>query len=201
MLPTDLIHYRRNLPHRLPPGETLFITFRLANSLPRVVIEKLKAEWEHLREKAEDAEQTYALQKRYFGRYDTLLDRADSGPTWLRQPPVAALVQQALHHYNGRAYLLVCYCLMANHVHLVVTLPDEAPPLARTLQSIKSYTARQANILLNRQGQFWQRESYDHTIRDTAEMERIIHYVLENPVKAGLTNDWQSWPYIYWCEL
>lgn len=201
MLPTDLTHYRRNLPHRLPPGETLFITFRLAGSLPREVVDKLRTEWEAVQEKAEDMEQSYAYQKRYFGRFDTLLDQADSGPTWLWEPDIAAIVQRALHFYDDAAYLLVCYCLMPNHVHLVITLPDGAPPLARTLQKINGYSGHQANILLGRQGQFWQRESYDHIVRNTTEMERIIHYVLENPVKAGFIDDWQIWPYTYWCEL
>jgi hypothetical protein len=77
-----------------------------------------------------------------------------------------------------------------------VTLPDNAPLLARTLQHLKGYTAQQANRLLQRTGRFWHRESYDHIVRDVGEMERIISYVLENPVKAGLTTDWQLWPHI-----
>lgn len=162
-------------------------------------MEKLRAELENARQNAVSAE-SYAHQKRYFGRFDVYLDKAETGPTWLRQPLVAKLVQQALHHYDGHAYHLVCYCLMANHVHVVVTLPDDAPLLARTLQKIKSYTALEANKLLGRSGQFWQRESYDHVVRDADEMQRIIRYVLENPVTAGLTDDWQRWPYSYWHE-
>jgi putative transposase len=194
MLGTDLPHYRRNLPHRLPPGENLFITFRLADSLPRIVLEKLRAEWEVSANPAEEAEQTYARQKRYFGRFDALLDKAATGPLWLQEPLVAAVVKEALHFHDGKKYLLVCYCVMPNHVHLVVTLPDNAPPLAQSLQSIKSYTATKANKLLNRAGQFWQRESYDHIVRDAEEMKRVVSYVLEDPIKAGLTTDWQLWP-------
>jgi len=61
------------------------------------------------------------------------------------------------------------------------------------MQSIKRHTARQANLYLKRQGTFWQAESYDHVIRDEAEWQRIIHYVLYNPVKAGLVAEWQAW--------
>ena len=184
----------------MPPGENLFITFRLADSLPRIVLEKLRAEWEVSANPAEEAEQTYAHQKRYFGRFDALFDKAATGPLWLQEPLVAVVVKEALHFHDGKKYLLVCYCVMPNHVHLVVTLPDHAPPLAQSLQSIKSYTATKANKLLNRTGQFWQRESYDHIVRDAEEMKRMISYVLENPVKASLATDWQLWPHTYWHE-
>ncbi|WRQ31308.1 transposase [Hymenobacter sp. GOD-10R] len=200
MLDTDLTYYRRNLPHRLPPGVNLFITFRLAGSLPRAVLDNLRTEWEQL-DKQHSMEDSYARQKRYFGRFDKLLDQASIGPTWLDEPTVAGVVAEALHYYDDCGYHLVCYCIMPNHVHLVATLPDASLPLLRTLQSIKSYSATKCNALLGRSGQFWQRESYDHLIRDAGEMERIISYVLENPVKARLTDDWQLWPHTYWHEL
>ncbi|AIZ64335.1 hypothetical protein PK28_12765 [Hymenobacter sp. DG25B] len=200
MASSDLIQYRRNLPHILPPGTNLFITFRLADSLPRVVLDQLRDEWNLLSQEDADESEAYARQKRYFGRFDHLLDQADHGPIWLSEPTVAEAVREALHYYDDRAYRLICYCVMPNHVHLVITLPDDAQPLARTLQSIKSYTAAKANLLLQRTGQFWQRESYDHLVRDAAEMERVISYVLENPVKAGLVDDWQIWPHSYWKE-
>ena len=177
----------------------MFITFRLADSLPLEVIEQLRATFETADE-TEDEEEKYARQRRYFGRFDKQLDGATTGPFWLRQPALAQLVQQALHFYDGKQYTLVCYCIMANHVHLVVTLPEEAQPLAHTLQALKGYTANLGNQLLGRKGQFWQRESYDHLIRSTFELERVIAYVVNNPVKASLVEDWQQWPYTYWAQ-
>ena len=85
---------------------------------------------------------------------------------------------------------------MPNHVHLVVALPDDAPPLVKTLQLLKGYSSFQANKLLGLSGKFWQAESYDHVVRP-GELDRIISYVLENPVKARLVNEWQKWPYSY----
>ncbi|AYA35874.1 hypothetical protein D3Y59_01705 [Hymenobacter oligotrophus] len=195
----ELIYYERNLSHRLPPGEAIFLTFRLAGSSPKVALEKLKAEQELAnRQAAETDIHTYALQKRYFARFDAILDEARFGPQWLREPTVAAVVQAAIHHYHTRAYELVCYCLMPNHVHLLVALPSDAPPLIRTLQHLKGYTAQQANRILQRTGQFWQRETYDHVVRNAGEMQRIVAYVLQYPVKAGLVTEWQQWPYSYW---
>jgi putative transposase len=65
------------------------------------------------------------------------------------------------------------------------------------MQSLKRHTARQANILLGRKGAFWQDESYDRVIRDHDEYIRIVHYVLENPVKARLVSKWDDWKGTY----
>ena len=90
---------------------------------------------------------------------------------------------------------------MPNHVHLVCTslLQEDGTwrPLYRILQSLKRHTARRANEILDRRGSFWQAESYDHVARDSAELERIVQYVIDNPVKAGLVSEWESWPWTY----
>ncbi|MBF9223056.1 hypothetical protein I2H31_18280 [Hymenobacter sp. BT662] len=73
---------------------------------------------------------------------------------------------------------------------------EEAPPLVKTLQRLKSYTATRANKVLGRTGAFWQAESYDHVVRN-GELERVLAYVVENPVKAGFVEDWEQWPHTY----
>ncbi|KUG08018.1 REP-associated tyrosine transposase [Solirubrum puertoriconensis] len=196
-------HYERNLPHRLPPGESIFITFRLAGTLPRTVVESLRAQLQRVEqvEKRSDAEESSVRRKRYFKHFDQMLDQAPTGPLWLQRPDIAETVRTAIHHFDSRSYDLICYCLMPNHVHLLVHVPEQAPPLIQTLRELKGRTARQANLLLGREGAFWQPESYDHVVRNGEEMQRIIAYVLENPVKAGLVADWQKWPYSYWRDL
>ena len=69
--------------------------------------------------------------------------------------------------------------------------------LASIMQSLKGWTARQCNLALNRRGQFWQHESFDHVIRNQAEWERVVNYVVSNPVKAGLVKDWEIWKWSY----
>jgi putative transposase len=195
---SDLINYERNLPHRLPPGEVVFLTFRLAGSLPRTVVEQLQAESDLARQRFEaEPAQLHAAQKRYFGRFDAQLNKGDYGPVYLRQAAIAGLVAESLRYFDGTGYDLRCYCIMPNHVHMAVRILEEAPPLVKTLQRLKSYTATQANKLLGRTGAFWQAESYDHVVRK-GELERVVAYVLENPVKAGLVEEWEKWPYTYW---
>jgi len=104
------------------------------------------------------------------------LDTAQSGPMFLRQEEIASFVLASLH--RG--------VIMANHVHgLLFPL---VPP-SRLLQSLKGATAREANRVLGRTGEpFWQRESYDHWVRDEREWTQIAAYIENNPVKAGLVS-------------
>ena len=116
---------------------------------------------------------------------DRRLDTTRSGPVFLRQEPIAALVTEALFRGVGLGhYQLGAFVVMANHVH-VLMLPLIPP--SDLLKSLKGCTAREANRLLRRTGEtFWQRESYDHWVRDEAEWSRIAAYVEGNPVRAGL---------------
>jgi putative transposase len=120
---------------------------------------------------------------------DRYLDTARGGPLYLSQEPVARLVQASIHYgaHQLKYYDLHAYVIMSNHVHLLV-LPREAP--SRFLQTLKGYTAREANRLLERTGQpFWQSESFDHWVRDEKQGKRIKAYIENNPVKAGLVTE------------
>ncbi len=199
--------YRRNLPHIQPPGATFFVTFRLTGSIPAKVLallhaeaQRLHSELERLPASSERAERQYQEERRFFGKWDALLDRGQ-GPDWLRQSEIARLVAQALHYSDGQHYELLGFCIMPNHVHVVLTpllkTDDAYYPLAGIMHSIKGFTARGANRLLGRSGAFWLHESYDHCVRDEAELNRIITYMVNNPVKAGLVTEWQAWPWTY----
>ena len=65
------------------------------------------------------------------------------------------------------------------------------------LQGIKGYTSREINKILNKKGSFWQDESFDRLIRDDKELFNTIKYVLQNPVSAGLVDDWENWEHSY----
>ena len=87
---------------------------------------------------------------------------------------------------------------MPNHVHILIQ-PVINPKngkyfeLEKIMHSIKSFTGNEANKILNREGRFWQHESYDHIIRSKAEFYRIWNYINYNPVKAGLCDKEDGW--------
>ena len=69
--------------------------------------------------------------------------------------------------------------------------------LSTIMHSHKRHTVRQSNRILDREGQFWHHESFDHYVRNTAELERIRHYVITDPIRSGLVEHWEEWPWSY----
>jgi putative transposase len=208
----ESVHYhRRNLPHFYPEGAKFFITFRLYNSIPKIFLEQLKANYEakvaEIIGKKPLAEQAQLIdneQKRHFAVYDTFLDKIETVNHYLRQLMVAEIVKEALHHRDGKLYDLLAYCVMSNHIHLVIdtAIQLEKPDipyqnLDKIIGGLKSFTANQANKLLGKKGHFWQAESYDRVIRNQKELENVIRYVLNNPVKAGIVENWADYPHSY----
>lgn len=202
------LFYRRHLPHYQPSGATLFVTFRLAGSIPAETMRQLLAEAEGIEailaaiaDPQERAQRAYLEQRRLFGKWDTALDAAHTGSFWLHDPRIASLVAESIHYRAGRIYELDTFCVMPNHVHLVYTplIKEDGSyqAMSTIMHSLKLYTSRRVNLLLEREGDFWQHENYDHVIRDEAERQRIILYVINNPVKAGLVHHWQEWPWTY----
>jgi len=195
------IFYHRNLPHWHPAGSSIFLTWRLTGSLPQVVLRQLRSLREQMskRKAILDSGWTTDVQimeyKRFFARVDAILDRATTGPLWLKQIDVANLVQQALLERYARLYKLWSYVVMANHIHVFLKPKDETT-IASITKHLKGFTAREANRILGRTGQtFWQDEVFDHWCRDRAEFVRIVRYIENNPVKAGLVKQPKDWPW------
>jgi REP element-mobilizing transposase RayT len=119
------------------------------------------------------------------------------GDCWLKESSVAGMVKESIAYFDGSRYVSHALCIMPNHVHWILTpLSSEADSaLSSIMHSIKSYTAHQADKILKRKGSFWSREYYDHLIRSSEQFGRLLIYVLENPVKAGLCQRWDQWPW------
>jgi REP element-mobilizing transposase RayT len=126
-------------------------------------------------------------------RVERYLD-AGHGACWLRRPEIAGLVENALLHFDGARYRLIGWVLMPNHLHLLVET-REGFGLHGIVQSWKSFTARQANALLQRSGPFWARDYFDRYIRDDQHLSAVLHYIDRNPVQAGLVAAVGDWPH------
>lgn len=193
------IRSRGHLPHWEIEGGTYFVTFRLTDSLPQQVLDSLAFERQDIVKTAKQqgreltAAEERKLAELYSERVETALD-AGSGAAQLPDPGVADMVAGALQHFGGERYRLIAWVVMPNHVH-VVFRPAPGYSLEKILHSWKSFTSKEANKILGKSGEFWQRESYDHLVRDTQDLERIVRYVIENPVKANLKN----WRWV-WCS-
>jgi REP element-mobilizing transposase RayT len=191
--------YKRRLPHIQIAGATYFITFRLANSLPLEALDRLAEERQKINQLPQS--QKEAAHQAWFSKYDDYLDHALSGDLHLKNPQIADMVADSIRFREEKTYDLISYCIMFNHVHLVCTpLLKEKEiyfGLAEILHSLKRHTAQEANKILQRNGAFWQDESYDHFIRNESELERTVKYVLYNPVKANLVKEPTDWKWSY----
>jgi REP element-mobilizing transposase RayT len=103
-------------------------------------------------------------------------------------------VEDAFLYYDGERYRLLCWVVMPNHVHLLVETNSDHP-LPNVIQAWKSCTSKRANRLLERTGTFWARDYFDRYIRDDQHLQAVVRYIENNPVKAGLVDRPEAWPF------
>jgi putative transposase len=111
-------------------------------------------------------------------------------------PGTAAVVFEALRWQDQKGKIILdAAVLMPDHLHFVAEL--KAGSLPGLMHSLKSYTAKQINAFLNRQGQLWQDQDHDHAIRKDEDLNGVVLYMLNNPVRAGLAEEFHHYPFWY----
>jgi menaquinone-specific isochorismate synthase/putative DNA methylase len=161
------VHQRRRLPHWHARSGLYLLTFRLADSLPAAVLERMKPDPAQRRIEIEEA-----LDLGY-------------GQAHLARPEAVNIVRGALEFFDRERYSLVCWTVMSNHVHVIFGLRGEHT-IDSVVASWKRYTAREINELLGRRGRLWQEEYFETLIRSAQHLTTATEYVLANPAKAGL---------------
>jgi REP element-mobilizing transposase RayT len=128
-----------------------------------------------------------------FGRrqIEEELDRGH-GSCALGHPIVLGYLRASFQRWNLKRYRLLAWCVMPNHVHVVVRLYTSRS-LDRVVEEWKTRASKAARSELHFKGTFWKREYYQHAIRDGAELDRALHYVLENPARAGISRRDCTW--------
>lgn len=173
-------HQRGYLPHCDYPGLVQFVTFRLKDSMPAV----RKGEWEHLLSIEDERAKRIQL--------ENYLDRG-VGDCHLRDERAAAVTEETLLHSHNQSYELLAWCVMPNHVHMLVHLWQT--PLCKILQSWKSYSAAQINKSLRRSGALWEPDYWDTFMRDEEQERTAIRYIENNPVQAKLCRVAAEWSF------
>jgi REP element-mobilizing transposase RayT len=177
-LPRVEPQWRGDLPHLYKAGCTYFVTFCLADAVPGQVIRETMVE--------EDLDPEEIA--RHFD-IDPWL-----GSCILKQPEIASIVESSMLHFQGDRYALSAWSVMPSHVHGVVT-PNADHTLSDILHSWKSFSAHEINRELKRTGKIWEKESFDHLVRDERAFEQFARYTEENPVVAGLCGSPEEWPF------
>ena len=194
----------RSLPHRFDTDKPIFITYRLKFTLPKNLIRTVnekKSRWFRDLKSLDEHEQGLKLQEQdiiFFRWYDELIANHADMPDMLKKREIRDIVIEALRFHDGLRYTLLAYCVMPNHVHAlihpIIQESGDIYPIAHVTYTWKRYTANRINKLMDRRGSLWQQESYDRMIRDETELANTFEYIIQNPVKAGLVENWQDWP-------
>lgn len=168
----------KSLPHFDSAGTQQFISYHLADSMPA----ERRSEWKAFIHLENDQEKHRKLQ--------AYLDRG-LGMCPLRNPRITEMVQDNLWHRDGINYRLHAWVIMPNHIHVLLEVWQI--PMGKILRCWKSYTAKASNHLLGQKGTFWAADYFDRYIRDEDHYARVVHYIENNPVKAGLVKTPEEW--------
>jgi adenine-specific DNA methylase/REP element-mobilizing transposase RayT len=105
-------------------------------------------------------------------------------------------VLSAIRHLDSKRIALDAAVVMPDHAHAMFRITDGSK-LGEVLHSIKSFSANQINKLLNRTGAFWLDENFDHIVRQAAEWDEKFEYIRQNPVKKGLADALEAYPFLH----
>ncbi len=193
----SITKHERHLPHWQQGDVPCFVTWRLADALPQAKLRLWRYEREawivaHPKPWDEPTEDTF--HRRFSDKIDQWLDQG-MGSCALRNPQASRSTAETLLHFNQQRYRMIALVVMPNHVHTLFQ-PIDPFSMVEILKSWKSFSARQANRILGRQGTLWQDEYWDRLIRSEAHFYRVIRYIQENPARANL----REGEYVLWLE-
>ena len=196
MLPEDMkffdpraeIGFSKNrLPHWQQEGAVYFVTFRLADSVPRHLLRQWNEEKEVWR-RLHPPPWTEANEREYHARFSAAMERwldAGHGACVLREPACAGIIAEVLRHFEGERCTQWAWVVMPTHMHGVFTVRT-GHTLEALLHSWKLFSARRINALNGKTGRLWQKDYFDRLVRDAEHFARCVRYIRRNPVKAGL---------------
>jgi type I restriction enzyme R subunit len=189
----DTIRFGKTLPHWKQEDTIIFLTWRLWDSVPKVITQKWMDEIRNRRElKPTSPIRSNELELDLFENWDQRLDRG-TGSCLLKDPKASKILKDALSFYHGTHYLLLNFAIMPTHLHLLY-LPKIDKALESQIRQWKSYTSRELNKLLNLKGPVWQKGYWDRLMRNPIELYRVFRYIKQNPAKAGIAPG----EFLYW---
>ena len=196
--PKTVAFWCGRLPHWEVENGRYFVTIHLAGAIPAAGQNRLRrasAQLQQLREDQQD--ERVRLQRHIFAEIEHWLDRSECN-SLLRRTDLARMVADAIDHRQICGHWRVFeYVVMPTHVHLFLEAGSRS--LKGLLTDFKRWTGHQsAKLLGTDSSRFWQREWFDHWSRSDQEDNRIIAYIRNNPVKAGLVASYMQWPHASW---
>ena len=103
------------------------------------------------------------------------------------------LLEAILFGKKQEWYYLLSFVIMPDHFHLI--LIPESKDISHCMQSIKGFSSRQINKVLNRRGTIWQEGFYDYILDSEEKVLSRIKYIEDNPVRKGIVINSKDYPY------
>jgi len=178
----DVEKHRHNLPHWQQGDTWIFLTYRLADSLPESKLlawQKERRTWLEHHPEPWDERTEGEYHERFATGIDQWLDQGH-GSCLLKHPENSQIIADAFRHFDGNRYRLGPFVVMPNHVHLLFQ-PLGKHQLPDLVHTWKRFTAREINKLGNRSGALWQADYWDRLIRSEKHFQWASDYILRNP--------------------
>ena len=187
---------RRRLPHWCVAGKSYFVTFRLRGSLPLQVIQDLREKREKIQQMASEKDK-HKFEQFEFKIIENILDSVNNNDNaFLCRDNIATILMERFSFLEEKyCWQFPAYVIMPNHIHCMCIDNTEGVniSLTRLIGEFKRYTSRKINMILGHSGRVWVDENFDHWCRTTDEEAKIIEYIANNPVKAGLVAKKEDW--------
>lgn len=214
------VYTRLGQPHIQHIGQTFSVTFITYDAIPNQELERLKHEKQVALSKIKQfssnkqKKKWWEIHSSFDTKMEDLLNAKTQQEHLFKNNEAASILQRKIHAFDGVYYKLAAYCIMSNHVHLLVDFSVQVPKQWDGISPIENYlnvgdvtgrikggSAFEINKTLARSGQVWRLGYYDRYIRSEEHFDQTVSYIINNPVKAKLVKDWTDYPYTYISDL
>ncbi len=110
------------------------------------------------------------------------------------------VINELLKTAKDLRFRILCYCLMPDHLHVIVSPGGSTLPLSKFLNIFKGRTT---GVFKDKENlrKIWQRSAFDHVIRTEESLKAVIEYIMNNPVRKGIVEKADDYPYSEWFDV
>ena len=168
--------HRSYLPHYQEAGQVISLTWRLAFIIPGN-LQNLLAEMNDIIQSYSDIKADVSVRSQKQEDYnkkilqwDNYLGKLTLPKLNLCEPKTANIIMSAFKFYNSNLYNLHSYCIMPNHIHLLLEPKEDGSDsyykISDIIKRLKGFTAKEINKLYNQKGPIWCKDYFDRYIRN-----------------------------------
>ncbi len=136
----------------------------------------------------------YIRNQVFGGTYFFTLVTHNRKPFFSNEAAIDILLRAIQQTKLRKPFDLIAYCILFDHLHLLITLPIDDRSFSQIIRNVKRITTKDMRVLLGNPGLFiWQDRFWEHTIHDEEDLVHHFDYIHYNPVKHGYVEDYGDW--------